>query len=333
MSKTPDRFPGPLYEEDIYLEDKVTDPTTVGQIRRAGNDVKVRDSDGVFNLHTAHSHLSDTANPHSTTATQVGLGSVTNDSQLKRSAGDFGTFTEKSLPATTDVMLLEDGAASNVKKKVQVGNLSGLLGSRVLTGVTLSPWVDNTVPHGLGRNYSGFIPIRPRKTLCGVWVGLSGNQTIPRYWSTVALNTTSYDWGGNWVPASYWMVAPVAGDYSVDASINYYNVSSTDWLRIGVNVNGARYEKMGGYVSTTVTWWPVTQTFPRVRVNAGEYIKLDAYRDIVGSSTIYASMTSSYMKIGLVDDGIGESSTTNPAPETNILLRVSYTQTVDLIVF
>jgi hypothetical protein len=53
----------------------------------------------------------------------VGLGNVTNDAQLKRAAGDIASFTEKATPVDTDLVLIEDSADSNNKKKVQVGNL------------------------------------------------------------------------------------------------------------------------------------------------------------------------------------------------------------------
>lgn len=42
---------------------------------------------------------------------------------LKREAGDFATFTEKTVPALADLLLIEDSADSNAKKKAQVGNL------------------------------------------------------------------------------------------------------------------------------------------------------------------------------------------------------------------
>lgn len=40
------------------------------------------------------------------------------------SAGEIVGLTEKVTPASADVVIIEDSAASNVKKKVQVGNLS-----------------------------------------------------------------------------------------------------------------------------------------------------------------------------------------------------------------
>ena len=53
----------------------------------------------------------------------LSLGNVTNDAQLKRSANDFNTFTEKTSISTTDVILIEDSGALGVKKYVQLENL------------------------------------------------------------------------------------------------------------------------------------------------------------------------------------------------------------------
>jgi hypothetical protein len=57
------------------------------------------------------------------TASQVGLGNVTNDAQLKRSANDFSTFTAKSSLAGSDLLLIEDSAASGAKKKITASSL------------------------------------------------------------------------------------------------------------------------------------------------------------------------------------------------------------------
>ncbi len=66
------------------------------------------------------------------TASQVNLNSVTNDAQLKRSANDFSSFSQKTTPASNDVLLIEDSAASGAKKYITIGNLpssSGTSGS------------------------------------------------------------------------------------------------------------------------------------------------------------------------------------------------------------
>ena len=59
------------------------------------------------------------------TATQVGLGNVTNDAQLKRAAADFNSFTVKTTPVSADVILIEDSAASYAKKKILYSSLPG----------------------------------------------------------------------------------------------------------------------------------------------------------------------------------------------------------------
>lgn len=57
--------------------------------------------------------------------TDVGLGNVTNDAQLKRSANDFSLFTEKLEPVEDDIVLIEDSEDSGFKKKAKLENLLG----------------------------------------------------------------------------------------------------------------------------------------------------------------------------------------------------------------
>jgi hypothetical protein len=70
------------------------------------------------------SHVVNTNNPHGVTKAQVGLSSVTNDSQLKRSSADFTTFTAKTNPDGNDVILIEDAGASQAKKYILISNIS-----------------------------------------------------------------------------------------------------------------------------------------------------------------------------------------------------------------
>ncbi len=74
-------------------------------------------------------HRISVLNPHGVTKTQVSLGNVTDDAQLKRAAGDIASFTEKVTPIGTDFVLIEDSADSNNKKKVQIANLPSSGGS------------------------------------------------------------------------------------------------------------------------------------------------------------------------------------------------------------
>jgi hypothetical protein len=74
----------------------------------------------------------------SLTSSQVGLGSVTNDAQLKRSAGDFLTFDEKTDPVIADVVLIEDSEDSDSKKYASVESILALSPSTLWVSVSTS---------------------------------------------------------------------------------------------------------------------------------------------------------------------------------------------------
>jgi len=57
-----------------------------------------------------------------------GLKKVTDDSQLKREAGDINTFDEKASLQNGDIILIEDSASSYGKKKAKISNLSSGIG-------------------------------------------------------------------------------------------------------------------------------------------------------------------------------------------------------------
>jgi microcystin-dependent protein len=71
-------------------------------------------------------HINDTANPHSVTNTQVGLGNVTNDAQLKRAANDFDVFGTKTLVGA-DRFIIEDSESSFVKKYITLSNIESFI--------------------------------------------------------------------------------------------------------------------------------------------------------------------------------------------------------------
>jgi hypothetical protein len=94
------------------------------------------------------SHVSDSGNPHNVTKTQVGLSNVTNDAQLKRSAGDINSFQEKTSPDNNDIVLIEDSADGNNKKKATIGNM--LIGAggekvKVSSNDTTADYLNNKI--------------------------------------------------------------------------------------------------------------------------------------------------------------------------------------------
>lgn len=55
----------------------------------------------------------------------IGLGNVTDNAQLKRSAGDFQAFTQKITPGAGDSVLVEDGSDGENKKRVDIAAFLG----------------------------------------------------------------------------------------------------------------------------------------------------------------------------------------------------------------
>ena len=141
----------PFRTDGIYFDEVLTDPTTPeeGQLWYNATDglykvyyqgtphVLFDDGNqdlidhtqlaniGTYSHAQIDTHIEDVNNPHAVTAAQVGLGNVTNDAQLKRAAGDFATFLDKTAPTATDILLIEDAADAGSKKYVQIGNLPG----------------------------------------------------------------------------------------------------------------------------------------------------------------------------------------------------------------
>jgi hypothetical protein len=67
------------------------------------------------------SNIGNSAHTH--TSTEVSLGNVSNDAQLKRSANDFNSFIEITGLTDNDILIIEDSADSYNKKKITKSNL------------------------------------------------------------------------------------------------------------------------------------------------------------------------------------------------------------------
>lgn len=91
-------------------------------------------------------HIADLANPHATTAAQVGLGNVTNDAQLKRDANDFTTFANKAAVVGADVLLIEDSAALGVKKNILISAIQTFIDALTRAAGDFSTFAVKAVP-------------------------------------------------------------------------------------------------------------------------------------------------------------------------------------------
>jgi len=207
-------------------------------------------------------------------------------------------------------------------------------GTALLTGVTLQPWVDNTVPHGLGKTYSGFILTRPTSTVCDLNVKLASAQSCAIGEVDINLDTITWDLGSNFNTTTHRFTAPVDGDYFIQGVVSWVNM-----LQYGYSTSGYEGSVCGKYYwHTWINAWTSSIKNPfhnmRQRLTQGETVKVWAFHGAcAGGPNPGTQSANSELHISLVDDGVRESPTFNPAPNTNIILRVSYEQTVDLIVF
>lgn len=188
----------------------------VGLYRQAFGDINSLNNEVSTNANTANSHYSNISNPHSVNKTQVGLGNVTDDAQLKRAANDFNSFTEKTTLATDDILLIEDSASSYAKKKIKKTALEAWpVGSVFVSVVSTNP---NTL---LG--YGTWSRISEGKVLVGQDANDSsfdtaeetgGNKTL------VVANHTHYANHGhsNYVSGSSDPFKPVSEDGAVDVA-------------------------------------------------------------------------------------------------------------------
>lgn len=78
---------------------------------------------GIYTHTQIDSHIDDTSNPHSIDKSDVSLGNVTNDAQLKRSSNDFNNgISEKTINDVSDRFLIEDANDSYSKKYIKAEN-------------------------------------------------------------------------------------------------------------------------------------------------------------------------------------------------------------------
>lgn len=68
----------------------------------------------------------------------LGLGQITNDAQLKRSGADFGEFSNKTTPENADRILIEDSTDSFEKKYISINSILSLVGSTEFVEVPTS---------------------------------------------------------------------------------------------------------------------------------------------------------------------------------------------------
>ncbi len=81
------------------------------------------------------------------TKADIGLGSVTDDAQLKRAAGDFGTFPIKLTPVDADRVLIEDSQDGFAKKALPMTSLPKNFGTQYINAASLGESSNSTTTY------------------------------------------------------------------------------------------------------------------------------------------------------------------------------------------
>lgn len=152
---------------------------------------------------TTDAHIENTENPHNVNKAQVGLASVTNDAQLKRSAGDINSFALKNAPVDDDVVLIEDSEDGFTKKRVKKSSLGGAVADKAI--------------------------VRAYKS--------DSNLTLTTAFAKVTFGTEVFDVGENFASSTF--TAPRAGKYLLSAICGGASIDSSSRVStIAIYKNG-----------------------------------------------------------------------------------------------
>ena len=221
---------------------------------------------GVGVSHTVASHSDTTATgpeldeltDGSVTTLHVHSGTTDADAIHDNVADEISAIDEKTSPASADMLIIEDSAAANVKKMVQVSNLpSGTPGTDSITNVHLANMAEATIKgraDGAGTNDPQNLTATQVRTILNVEAGSEANNISDAYATdlTDGGETTLHSHGGGGVP-EYVNVqgsSLAEGDRNISGSANWSTsklivkeiriwTTSTDWdLWLLQNDNG-----------------------------------------------------------------------------------------------
>jgi len=229
----------------------------------------------------------------------VGLSNVTNDAQLKRVAGDFSTFTQKTTPTGNDVFLIEDSSAAGAKKYIKYSDLG--TGGSSLSIITKTANYTAAINDGLilcdasGGAFTITLPTavgNTGKTLSfksissalfnQVTIDGAGTETIDGYLTKKIVSkgdflTIASD-GASWVSIEENIAVIASYRFSVDHAFTTgnplnFDAKLQDTHSLVTTGSGWRFTaEESGFYEVSGVFYPGTPTDISVYLNGGSYI-------------------------------------------------------------
>lgn len=221
--------------------------------------------DGSANVSFTLGEIGAAATSHTHTPSGVGLGNVTNDAQLKRSAGDINSFTEKTTITNNDLFLIEDSDSSYSKKKVKY--------STIVNSISFVPYSNEAVKATeiIPTNYP--LPIAPTVTVKYIDNGVVQLRPVDEqgwqdfafkadesYYATIAsklqtprtINGTSFDGSAN-ITTSLWGTSRTITIGNTGKSVNGTSDVSWSLSEIGAAASSHTHSNYTPFASNSQT--------------------------------------------------------------------------------
>lgn len=206
-----------------------------------------------------------------------------------------------------------------------------IVDGRLIEDVALEPFEDNVINHGLGRELLGYWVVRRQHVRSYFEVGLSGDQVVTTgaVGETIEFADEAIDDGDNFNTTTFRYVAPVKGLYKFNLS---GEASLADGQRFVIDlfVNGAIVA--GNFAVGNGTNSCIQSVAPIIRLEADDYVTGYVEHDGAGDMDLLDGVVT-YMRGGLIDEGVQDRQAANTTPERTLILRASYAHTVSLWVF
>lgn len=252
---------------------------------------------------------------------------------LHRWLASFRDRAQEDLDTLTAADTAMDTRMDAAEAAIDVLEAKAITQGQLITGVTLEPWVDNSVAHTLGRTPNGFVVVK-RNYVANKAHGYrsSGVYSLgPGAWTQIPLNSEEYDEGNNFDATTGSYECPVDGDYEIHLGGRIEGLAAGSIYGMALSIDGALPTTSMGYMYGQGML--ICSGSTRLRLNEGQTVAMVAWNGDSGAANRNVRFEENRMVVHVVDDGVQDNQAANPSPTTSIYLRVSYTQTVDLWVF